>query len=124
MPNLVIETSHSSLVQQPDILLANINQSLWQSGCFKLAEDIKSRIHVPNAVAIGTDSPNDHKFIMVHFYLIAGRDKATIDDLTQRIATAIQQYFINVEKIDNFENTLQICINPMVLSECYRKVIW
>lgn len=124
MPNLIIETSHASLISQPDELLHRINQSLWQSGCFTLIEDIKTRFFLPNSVLIGTEKLSDERFVFVHFYLMSGRDKATIDDLTQRISDSIQQYFVDVEKISDFSGRLQICVNPMILGESYRKVIW
>ena len=36
MPNVIIEVSHDRLISQPDSLLARVNDTLWQSGNFKL----------------------------------------------------------------------------------------
>ena len=57
MPNVIIEVSHDHLISQPANLLARVNDTLWQSGNFKLQSDIKSRIYYPNHVLVGlTDS--------------------------------------------------------------------
>ncbi len=53
MPNVIIEVSHDHLISQPDNLLARVNDTLWQSGSFKLQSDIKSRIYYPNHVLVG-----------------------------------------------------------------------
>lgn len=92
MPNVIIEVSHDHLISQPDSLLARVNDTLWQSGNFKLQSDIKSRIYYPNHVLVGLTDSGDEAFIMAHFYLMPGRDDATIQSLAQRIADAIKAH--------------------------------
>ena len=90
MPNVIIEVSHDHLISQPDNLLARVNDTLWQSGNFKLQSDIKSRIYYPNHALVGLTDSGDEAFVMAHFYLMPGRDDATIQSLAQRIADAIK----------------------------------
>ena len=123
MPNVIIEVSHDHVISQPDNLLARVNDTLWQSGNFKLQSDIKSRIYYPNHVLVGlTDSGNEayEAFVMAHFYLMPGRDDATIQSLAQRIADAIKAHLQEFES-EVPVGSLQICVNSTTLSANYVK---
>lgn len=122
MPNIIIETSREDLITKPDNLLARVNDTLWQSGQFGKPTDIKARIYTPNNCLIGLASGTNEVFIMVHFYLMPGRDDATIRKLSTAIATAIQEHFGEFEAVSS-EDQLQICVNPTVLSQHYVKKI-
>ena len=122
MPNVIIEVSHNHIISQPGNLLARVNDALWQSGNFKLQSDIKSRIYYPNHVLVGLSDSGDEAFVMAHFYLMPGRDDATIQSLAQRIADAIKAH------LQAFESqvpvgSLQICVNSTILSTNYVKQI-
>lgn len=120
MPNVIIEVSHDNLIRQPDKLLTRINEGLWQSGNFKLQSDIKSRIYYPNNLLIGLTTSQDEAFIVVHFYLMPGRDNDTIKSLTQGIADAIKAHLQQFEQ-PLTANKLQICVNPINLNQNYVK---
>lgn len=122
MPNIIIEVSDKTIVSQPERLLARINTALWQSGSFKQPSDIKSRLYFPKYLLIGEDDTSD-KFIMVHFYLMPGRDDNTIGALSRRIAEAITMYLQEYERHIT-EDKLQICVNPITLSNHYVKQIF
>ena len=122
MPNIIIEVSDKTIVSQPERLLARINTALWQSGSFKQPSDIKSRLYFPRHVVIGEGETLD-KFIMVHFYLMPGRDDDTIGALSRRIAEAITLYLQECERHVG-EGKLQICVNPITLSNNYVKQIF
>ena len=122
MPNVIIEVSHDHIISQPNNLLARVNDTLWQSGNFKLQSDIKSRIYYPNHVLVGLTDSRDEAFVMAHFYLMPGRDDATIQSLAQRIADAIKAH---LQAFDSQVpvGSLQICVNSTILSTNYVKQI-
>ena len=120
MPNVIIEVSHDHLISQPDNLLARVNDTLWQSGNFKLQSDIKSRIYYPNHALVGLTDSGDEAFVMAHFYLMPGRDDATIQSLAQRIADAIKAH-LQEFKSEVPAGNLQICVNSTTLSANYVK---
>lgn len=122
MPNIIIEVSDETLVHQPKDLLARINTALWQSGNFKHPSDIKSRLYFPKHVVIGEGDTAD-KFFVVHFYLMPGRDDDTIGALSRRIAEAIKKYLQECER-HVADSKLQICVNPITLSNNYVKQIF
>lgn len=121
MPNIIIETSRNELIPQVDTLLARINDTLWQSGHFAQSVDIKTRYYTADNCLIGLASGNTDDFIFVHFYLMAGRDSDTVKALCQSIVTAITSHLAAFKSPTNGQ--LQICVNPMVLSPEYCKVI-
>lgn len=125
MPNLIIETSEPNLINEPDTLLAQLNETLWQSGQFQQPSDIKSRYYTPNHCLVGLATTHDNSinsdFIFVQFYLMAGRDSATIQALCHRVVTVISDYLTASGHIANGQ--LQICVNPVVLSADYCKVL-
>ena len=57
---------------------------------------------------------------MAHFYLMPGRDDATIQSLAQRIADAIKVHLQEFESEVPVGN-LQICVNSTTLSANYVK---
>ena len=122
MPNVIIEVSHNHIISQPGNLLARVNDALWQSGNFKLQSDIKSRIYYPNHVLVGLSDSGDEAFVMAHFYLMPGRDDATIQSLAQRIADAIKAHLQEFES-EVPAGSLQICVNSTILSTNYVKQI-
>lgn len=122
MPNIIIEVSDETLVRQPKNLLARINTALWQSGSFKKPSDIKSRLYFPKHVVIG-EGETSGKFIVVHFYLMPGRDDDTIGALSRRISEAITMYLQECERHIG-DGKLQICVNPTNLSANYIKQLF
>ena len=57
---------------------------------------------------------------MAHFYLMPGRDDATIQSLAQRIADAIKAH-LQEFKSEVPAGNLQICVNSTTLSANYVK---
>lgn len=121
MPNLIIETSRPDLIKQPEQLLQRLNSSLFITFQFGKPEDIKSRIIHSQHVLVGLPTDPNHEFIYVHFYLMKGRDNATQKMLVDTISQAIANHVKDHENLDT-QGKLQICVNPIELSEHYQKV--
>lgn len=121
MPHIIIETSQNLTLSQPDELLADITQSLWQSGEFGTPEQLKARIYTAPHSLVGTEVGTTDAFILVTFYLMKGRDDLTKQALVERIIKAITIHIQEHEKIDT-QGKLQICVNPIELSDTYQKV--
>lgn len=121
MPNIIIETSRPDLITQPERLLERINSSLFITFQFAKPEDIKSRILQPQHVLVGLPTDPNHAFIYVHFYLMKGRDNATKKMLVDTIIQAISNHLKEQENF-NTQGKLQICVNPIELSDNYQKV--
>lgn len=122
MPNIIIETSRTDIIPHPDRLLKNLNANLWQTAQFSKAEDIKSRIFYPNHVAIGLSADHSNDYIFVHFYLMPGRNPETQAMLVQCITDTISQH-LKEHTSKPLTGKLQICVNPIELSEAYHKQI-
>ncbi len=130
MPNIIIETSRPDLITKPESLLSRINSSLWSTGQFGKPEDIKARIFHPQHSLVGLSSENtmekSHEFVYVHFYLMPGRSDAIKKTLVDAIATAIASHISeheNLYQAGNMQGKLQICVNPIELSENYKKMV-
>ena len=123
MPHIIIEVSDDKLICHPEQLLASINQSLWQSNHFKQPTEIKTRLYTAAHALSGVAADDHQAFIMVHFYLLAGRDDATIRHLNQTIAQIIHQHMAVIESYHS-KAKLQICVNSTELSNNYVKQLF
>lgn len=121
MPHVIIETSQNLKLTQPDELLADITQRLWDSEEFGKPEDIKARLYPAPHSLIGT-TQGDDAFIVVTFYLMKGRDDMVKQALVGRIVEAITTHLTQHERIDT-QGKLQICVNPIDLDDNYKKVM-
>lgn len=120
MPHIIIETSQNLTLSQPDEMLADITQRLWESGEFGTPEQLKARLYSAPHSLIGTQQ-GDETFIVVTFYLMKGRDDMIKQALVERIVKAITTHIQEHEKIDT-KGKLQICVNPIELDDNYTKV--
>ena len=117
MPHLIIETSENLVLKQPTTLLQAINDNLWQSAQFDKPNAIKSRIYTAEQSLIGLQKSNE-SFVVVHFYLMAGRDDTTKSALIERIFQSIRHH---VKTVENIAQPVQIFINATELSQNYFK---
>ncbi|AOA57161.1 tautomerase family protein [Acinetobacter larvae] len=104
MPHLMISHSGNVRVEQPEALLLQANQALYQTGLFKTSQEIKSRIKTDAQAVIGLNE-QDQAYIHAQFYILKGRDLAQ----QQQLAACLDQVLTAAQYHADSSVELQIC---------------
>ncbi|MHC5225357.1 5-carboxymethyl-2-hydroxymuconate Delta-isomerase [Ignatzschineria sp. LJL83] len=88
MPHLIIEASEKQLIPETKKFLLALHHTLVDSGVFK-AEDIKSRLYIPEASLIGI-TEQVRPFIAVIIRVFPGRPGEIKQSLIKAITKTVQ----------------------------------
>ena len=121
MPHLTIQATPNVSIPHEESLLKALNQTLWDSGHFGKATDIKARILPIKAFLVGVeDAEQGHGFIYAHLKLMAGRDNNVRDELAQLLVSTIEDK-LAIEQ--SGRASLQICVEVEEISAIYHKKV-
>ncbi|OOR89381.1 hypothetical protein B0181_06760 [Moraxella caviae] len=100
MPHVVIELSENLPLQDGKALLKAVNETLFASGEFRAAKDIKSRIYRAPVSLIGLGEAGDGEhFVVAKIALLAGRSDDVKSALVGRVMTVLQAHFADVADV-------------------------
>lgn len=121
MPHLTIQATPNVVIPHSEQLLKTLNKALWESGHFKSATDIKSRLlNIPTFLVGVEDDEQADGFIYAQLKIMAGRDEQTKNQLAALLVTTIETALCESQ---SGRATLQICVEVEDLSDIYHKKI-
>lgn len=119
MPHLSVQASANITIKQPERLLRQLNNCLWQSGHFKQPQDIKARILAMESFLVGVeDDQQAHGFVYMQLKLMPGRS----DAVKSQLATAL----LDCAKVElaaqlSSRVSVQLCVEVEELNASYQK---
>lgn len=121
MPHLTIQATPNVSIPHEESLLKALNQALYNSGHFKEASTIKTRIIPIETFLVGIeDDEQEHGFIYAHLKLMVGRDIVARNQLAQLLVAAIEDKLGDEQ---SERTSLQICVEVEEISSVYHKKI-
>lgn len=121
MPHLTLQATPNVVIAHAESLLKTLNKALWDSGHFKSATDIKSRLlNIPTFLVGVEDDEQADGFIYAQLKIMAGRDETTKNQLAALLVNTIEKALCESQ---SGRATLQICVEVEDLSAIYHKKI-
>lgn len=115
MPHLTLEFSKNLKVANEHELLTKLNTVLFESGQFRQAKDIKSRIYHASDSLIGLGEADGEHFVVAHLAIMQGRTDEIKADLVGRVMAVLQ------DDIGKSYQNVQYAVNLTELSPFYQK---